>query len=179
MSNGHAPPSWLPGETAAVSGSWETIRDGLYAIYQREIKGRLTFRGLPVELARYPIEQGCEEGFWHLTSKNEWIFDAAIRRRRQERVFDERRCRKLAWLAPLLANADDPVVKTFEFEEDNGDVRTYIWLQAFDYLAVVVPSRSRNPRTRDDPCWYLVTAFSIDYPKKRAELAQKYRKRKS
>lgn len=169
-------PAWLPA-TLSFSGSWETIRDGLYAIFQRDVKGRLTFRGLPVEFAKYPIEQGCEEGFWHVTSKNERVFDSATRTFRKERIFDEKRSRKLAWLRPLLENPDDPAVKTFAYREDNGVVQTYVWLEAFDYLVILSPSQSRHPARRGARCWYLVTAYSVDYRSKREDLADKYARR--
>jgi hypothetical protein len=170
------PPAWLPAERS-ISGSWESIRDGLYQVYEKEIRPSLAFRGLPVKLAKYPIEQGCEEGFWHVTSKEEWLFDPKTRQKRKERIFDERRSRKLGWLRPLLNNSNDPAVKVFAYREDTGVVRTYVWLEDWDYVIILVPSQSRHPARKGQPCWYLVTAFSVDYPKKRNELAAKLRNR--
>ena len=69
----------------------------------------------------------------------------------------------------MLDHLDDPAVLHWDYAEGDGDIHTYVWLQALDYL--IVMKKYRDGRRR------LITAFWLEYENKRRKLAQKYAQR--
>jgi hypothetical protein len=78
-------------------------------------------------LKRHPLLAGKEATFWHLTSEG---------RVENERPPDFRRCERIAWVAAIITNADDPAVKMWE-NERNGERRVLLWLETHEYLVVL------------------------------------------
>lgn len=143
-------PAWLPA-MAPVDGPPAEVLPRLYRLFLAdfEAKPRL-FQGLPVRWDRRPVSgQVYEQGFWHLVSR----FDQRTKARR----FDQRRAERLPWLAALLENAGDPGVLVWEYREAHGRLRTYVWLERWDYVAVL-----ETVATPSDTSIVLVTAYFVD-----------------
>lgn len=136
--------------------------DALYAIFHRDfVASRPRYDGHEVWF--FPEkDRGKELIFWHLVEREDPP-------RSGNRLPDFRRAERLPWARGMLDHPTDPVIKAWDYEEDAGDVRTYVWLEAFDY--VVVMKRYRDGRRR------LITAYWIDYESKRRTLQGKFRKR--
>ncbi len=69
---------------------------------------------------------------------------------------------------PVIANSTEPEVEVWDYEEGRGRVRTYVWLRDHDYLVVLEKRQKRIGLVA-----FLVTAFHIDGPGKRADLEKK------
>jgi hypothetical protein len=168
-------PSWLPAEMD-LRGEWSQILSRLYAVFDADFrKGKPRFRGLEVWWDRriLPGEQ-YEEGFWHLISRKNT--------RSGERLPDLARARRLTWCAPTILNADDSALKVWDYPEaENPDgtarkTRTYLWLEDLDYVVVLEKLSGRRAGSVLDVA-FLVTAFVVDYERKRRQLRQKHARR--
>lgn len=156
-------PDWLP-DAISITGDWDQDLANLYKVFESDIKGqRLFFRGVRVIYDGRIVEAPYEEGFWHLITKTD--------QRTKERLFDPRRAECLAWIRPTLINCDDEAVKVWVWKDDKGRRRTYLWLEAFDYVIIL---ESRNGRT-----YFLVTAHDIDGEGRRRQLKTRYENRES
>jgi len=170
-------PTWLPA-IVPYSSDWERFIRALYAIFEADFKhskplhsGRAVWHDARKEAGD---DYGFEEGFWHLTTKDEWIYDAKTHTKQKERVPDFRRSERLPWCHPLIDHSGDPSVLLWEYAEEKGEIRTYIWLREHDYVAILRPWETRNCGT----VWMLVTAFYLDYSNARANMQLKYDARK-
>jgi hypothetical protein len=171
------PPSWLP-EIVPFSGDWGIFINKLYSIFEKDFK--LT---RPIHAGRSVLHDsrkepsdgyGFEEGFWHLTTKDELIYDSKTRTNRKNRVPDFRHAERLPWCSPLINSSAKPEVLTWEYQEENGQIRTYIWLRDQDYVAILRPWETVKYGT----VWMLVTAFYLDYNNARTNMQIKYERRK-
>lgn len=151
-------PNWLP-PLIQVSPWNEAVVEQLYAVFRRDfVRSQPQYMGQVVWF--FPEkERGRELLFWHLTEREDPPGSG-------NRFADFRRCERLCWARAVLDHCDDPAVKAWDYEEGNGDVHTYLWLETLDY--VVVMKRYRDGRRR------LVTAYWIDYESKRRTLRRKY-----
>lgn len=158
-------PAWLP-DIVSVNGQWEQVLRMLYGIFERDfVAGGCRFQKMPVWWDRRKLPgEAYEEGFWHLITKED--------RHTRERLPDPRRAERLPWCRPTLENCSDPVVKVWEYEEADGKVQTYVWLENWDYV-VILRKREQNR----GPVAFLVTAFHVDYDSTRRSLRVKYQKR--
>ncbi len=170
-------PVWLP-DYIPFKGDWKRFIRTLYAIFETDFKrSKPSYKGRMVWHDRRKDSTdgfGFEEGFWHLTTKDEWIYDPQIRKERKERVPDLPRSERLPWCRPMIDHSGDASVLTWEYEEKNGQVRTYIWLRKHDYVAILRPRKTRDYGT----VWMLVTAFFLDYRNARTNMQLKYERRK-
>ncbi len=166
-------PAWLPAELD-LNGSWPEIRGRLFAVFQRDIALGLRFRGLPVWHDRRTLEDALPEGFWHITHRDQWVTDPKTRRKEKQRIFDPTRSRRLAWLKPMLENATDAAVISWDFVEDDGRESTYVWMREAGYLAILA-----RQSTRTGDVFKIITAYSVDYADKVRQLDDKYRRRKA
>lgn len=105
-----------------------------------------------------------EEGFWHLITKTD--------QQSNERLLDPRRAERLPWCKPTLTNSSDPQVKVWDYREANNKIRTYVWLENWDYV-IVVEKRQHNRGI----IAFLITAYHLDYNSTRRNLKAKYEKR--
>lgn len=158
-------PSWLPA-TVSVNGPWEQVLKRLYSIFERDfVIGKCRFQDMPVWWDRRTTSGDFyEEGFWHLITKTD--------RHSGERLFDPRRAERLPWCNPTLTHCDDPEVKVWDYQESNGKLSTYVWLENWDYIIIV-----RKLRQNLGNIAFLVTAYSVDYNSTRRNLRAKYEKR--
>lgn len=158
---GLAAPEWLPA-LIQMSPWSEAVLAEMYAVFRNDfIDNPPRYEGHMVWF--FPErERDKELIFWHLTEREDPP-------RSGNRLPDFRRCERLRWARVLFDHCDDPQIKAWDYEEGAGDVRTYLWLEDFDY--VVVMKRYPDGRRR------LVTAYWVDYESKRRTLRNKYANR--
>ena len=154
------PPAWLP--AILELSPWTLARyDELYAIFEHDLKfGRPVYDGKEVWF--FPeMDDGKETVFWHLTSREDHPT--------KERNFDFRRSERLPWVRPMLDHAAAPEILAWDYQEDDGSIRTYVWLRDWDFLVLMKKMRNGSRR--------LITSYWIDYPNKRTKLHKKYEAR--
>lgn len=156
-------PSWLPA-SLCLNPIPRDIHDFLYEIFERDfINGVVRFSGLPVWWDRRQTEE-YPEGFWHVISRHDYSLD--------DRVLDTRRAEKLPWCAAIINNHHASEVSVFDHREGDGRIKTYLWLEQFDYL-VILEKRSVKLRGRSVDVMWLVTAYHVDDERSRAQLRKK------
>lgn len=155
-------PHWLPA-MVSVDGEWKQVISMLYGIFERDIKQTKRFlKGKPVWWERRILEgEQYEEGFWHLISKDD--------QRTKDRLFDPRRAERLPWCGPVISNSDDSAVKVWDFMEANRRLRTYVWLENWDYVLILEKRQQRVGEIA-----LLITAFYIDGDSKKRDLRKKF-----
>jgi hypothetical protein len=172
------PPAWLPPHIP-FSGDWSAFVTALYAVFSRDFKTSFPwFQGRPVWHNRrvFPDGDGKEEGFWHLVTREQWIFDQRSRKKIKERLPELDRAGRVPWARPIIEHPADPQMLVWEFEDETKRgpaVRTYVWLQPHDYVVVL----ERQAKERGD-IYQLITSFWVDYPGKREDLESRYARRK-
>lgn len=150
-------PEWLP-EMFPVNPWTEQTYDLLYKIFERDFKEtQPCYRGQTIWF--FPEkEAGKELIFWHLTSRKD--------KNSGDRLPDLRRSERLPWAKPMLDNCDKPEILDWDYEEDDGDIHTYVWLKYYDYLMIL--KKYRDGRRR------LVTSYWIEYDNFKRKLGKKY-----
>lgn len=123
-------PAWLPPLILLndFGGDWERYLAAIYTQFRADfIDRKPSFRGTLLGLKRHPLLLGKEATFWHMTSEGEV---------EAERPPDLRRCERIAWVAAIIENSDNPEVKVWE-NERKGERRICLWLEAEDYLVIL------------------------------------------
>ena len=158
-------PKWLP-EIVSVNGEWKTVLARLYAIFDADFKQtRREFEGRPVwwDQKVLPGER-YEEGFWHLITR----VDETV----GERLLDPRRAERLPWCGPTISRTRDAAVKVWDYREGSGRIRTYVWLENWDYVIIL----EKRPQ-RVGEVAFLITAYHVDGESRRRNLRGKYANR--
>ena len=106
-----------------------------------------------------------EEGFWHLVTK--WDY------RLSQRLLDPRRAERLPWCKPTVENCSDPEARMWDYQEGSGKVRTYIWLENYDYVVILERRLLRTGRR----VAFLITTFYVSGSQTRSNLMRKYQRR--
>jgi hypothetical protein len=154
------PPAWLP-EMAPVNPWTNETLDLLYMIFKRDFReSRPVYEGKPVWFSP-GMEDGKERIFWHMTSReNEGT---------GMRLPDLRRSERLPWARPMIDNANRPQILAWDHEEGDKTIKTYVWLQDFDFLVLMkrYPAGGRR----------LITSYYVDQPHTRRGLQKKYERR--
>ena len=141
--------------------------------------GSLRFRGSPVWYDRRidPTDpHSYEEGFWHLVTRYEFVWNPRLKRKEKHRFPDIERAKHLPWGRPTVENENEVEVVVWNFEDETrkGKVtRTYLWLKEWDYALVL----ERQEKARGD-IFMLITAFLVDNQAKRFDLESRYNRRK-
>jgi hypothetical protein len=163
MSN---PPAWLP-PILNLPTVWGELYPLLYGIFERDIKsGATTFQGLPLWWNHKVLPGNTyEEGFYHLISIDS--NDVG------DRVPDFRRAERLPWCSPSIINCSNIEIKLFDYTEGSDAIRTYIWLENFDYCVVL----EKIKRKEQLKAALLVTAFYVDGDSRRKNLRRKFEQR--
>lgn len=149
-------PDWLP-ELIPFQGDWNAFVRALHVVFRRDfIDSKPRFRMCPVWHDRRVnrSDTRCyEEGFWHLVTHDEWVFDPRT-----------------------IEHHADPTMLVWDFEEESrrgSAMRTYVWLKELDYVVVL----ERQPHSRGD-IYMLITAFDVTHEGKRRDLASRYERRR-
>lgn len=158
-------PDWLP-DIISVDGEWDEVLARLYDIFDTDFKQtKRFFEGRLVWWDRRILaDDHYEEGFWHLITKTD--------QETNERLLDPRRAERLPWCGPTISNSFDNTIKVWDFRESNGRLRTYVWLEDWDYVIIL---EKRQQRTGEVA--FLITAFHVDGDARRKNLRGKYEKR--
>lgn len=153
-------PEWLPDLLEINPWGADTF-DMLYQVFEADIKNTgLTFNANPVWY--FPeIEDDKEVIFWHLTHRED--------RTAQERLPDTRRCERLNWIRPILENENEPEVLWWDYEEYDRTIKTYIWLQEYDFLIILKKYPDGGRR--------LITSYFVEYQHAKNKLRKKYDQR--
>jgi len=159
-------PRWLPPMLDLTSKSEEKCLSILYKIFTKDFKnGHPSFRGLPVWWnRRILLEPRYEEGFWHLVSRED---PGTVNRH-----LDLPRAERLPWCKPVLTNSDLHLTKVWNYLERGHRLRTYVWLEPWDYC-VVLECRSLSGKQ----IIWLITAFHVDGASTRRNLRRKFEER--
>lgn len=170
-------PDWLP-DLIPFNGDWDGYVRRLYSIFEAELKNSsIQYAGKRVWIdARKDSDDayGFEEGFWHLTTKDEIIYDRVRRTKRKERVPDFRRAERLTWCRAVIINSSDPRVLCWQYEEEFGQIREYLWLKDHDYVVILRPWETRKFGT----VWMITTAYHLDYSNSKENMQLRYESRK-
>ena len=159
-------PEWVP-EMVSVNGDPHEVFAMLYAIFDADFRRTARqFRTMPVWWDRRVVDPPYEEGFWHLITRKDYCSG--------ERLMDFRRAERLPWCGPTITNCGDGCVKVWDYEEDDGRVRTYVWLDPHDYV-VILEKKAKRVGT----VVFLVTASYVDGKQKREHLQRKFQKRRA
>ena len=157
-------PDWLP-EILEVDPWRAETYDYLYDIFCRDIRdSRLRYKGKDVWIF-HQLEDGKEEVFWHLTTRKpkpkriprhklKFYPPGQTHEPTGERLPDPDRCARLNWVKPLIENSNDPEVLSWDYEEGNEAIKTYVWLKELNF--VVIMKKYGDGKRR------LITAFYVD-----------------
>ncbi|MFH1085895.1 MAG: hypothetical protein V1772_09065 [Chloroflexota bacterium] len=158
-------PDWLPA-ILSVNGEWEDVLRRLYQVFESDFwRSGCSFQRRPVWWDRRVLPgESYEEGFWHLITRDDY--------QTNERLLDPRRAERLPWCAPTLRHSDDLQVRVWDYLEGSGAVRTYVWLENWDYVIVLEKQKKRVGEVA-----YLVTAFHVAGESRRRNLRGRYDKR--
>ena len=158
-------PSWLP-DLILLSdfhGNAIAYLEAVYKQFEQDfLRSKLTLNGLPVQVYIHPKEDNKAFSYWHITHEGKV---------ESERTFAPRRCERIAWVRAIIENVTDPAIKIWDYKEGNGKIRTYIWLEDYDYVVIL------EKKSRKQDIYFLVTAFYIDGNSTERKLQRKYDQR--
>lgn len=157
-----AKPSWLPA-IFPMDGDWEKKIAELYKIFVHDFEqSRPCFEKFQVWWDRRIMDGKYPEGFWHITQKGTF----------PNRFPDFRRSERLPWCGPSITHSDDPIILKWDYLEDKGTIRTYLWLVNFDYVIILEKRKQRLGLIA-----FLITAYHVDGARTRSQLKMKYGQR--
>lgn len=158
--------NWLPGLVPCSNwAEFEEYEKILYSIFSNDfIQTRPLYENKDVVIRKYPLRNGHEEAFYHLTSK-EYRSD-------MERQPDPKRCERIRWIRAFIENyqCDSSLCEEFEgiktWEEPYKMYRRVFILSEYEKYVVVLEKR--------DTYILLVTAYYLDYPHSLRKLLARY-----
>jgi hypothetical protein len=150
-------PQWLPALFPVTPWGAATY-EALYIVFEQDFKAsQPIYEGRAVWFFSQ-MDGGKEVIFWHLTTrddKNDGV-----------RLPDLRRSELLPWVRPMLDHPQMPEVLAWDYVEGDGTIKTYVWLENYDFL--VVMKKYPDGRRR------LITSFWIEYRHTKQKLRKKY-----
>lgn len=157
-------PAWLP-DMLCVDGEREDVIETLHQVFINDFKlSGCKLTKIPVWWDRRKIKSGKCVTFWHIITKTD--------KSTGKRLFDPLRAERLPWCKPTIEHTKAIEVKAWNYREAGGNIRTYIWLEHWDYVIVL----ERKELNRG-PVAFLITAFHVDYSSTKRNLLAKYKKR--
>ncbi len=159
------PPSWLP-PLASVEGPLDETIDRLYQVFTQDFKDAgCKYGNVPVQFSRRVLAgEQHEETFWHVVSKEK-------SRGTGIRNFDSCRARRLPWCKAIIEHTHEESVTVWK-DYVNRKLRTFLWLEAHDYVVVL-----EEGTRRDGEIAILVTAYCVEGRSTRRRLRNSYRRR--
>jgi hypothetical protein len=121
----------FPGDDYA--SRWKVYLEDIYQRYLRSVAmGRLVFRGKWVKCQFRPETHGKHYAFWHMMQ------EGSGGRSEDERTIDPERCRRVDWIAWVIANAETcPGIRVFQQAQRWGETSWVLWLYADDYAVIL------------------------------------------
>lgn len=157
---------WLPREEK-TDGDWlNEVEPRLYSVFEQDFKREPVFLGeMIVHYDRRILsDYKYEEGFYHIISRKNSISG--------EREPEFSRARKIRWCRSLIDNSTSDEVLCWNYRDDRGRLRRYLWLRECDYVAIFELRPGRKTTIAN-----LVTAYCVDGPRTRTQLEQRYNQR--
>ncbi len=146
---------WLPKQEIYDGQSpWIEYEDALYSIFKHDFLDTYPkFEGIRVSVKHYPIENGKEDAFFHITCKD--YKGNGIREP------DLRRCERIRWIRAFIENykcdaslcSECDGVKLWR-EPYKNRVRIHILLEEERYVVILEERKTY---------FLLITAFYLDY----------------
>ena len=160
---------WLPPlEICSDLANWKLYEDQIYEMFLNDFVNSQTFYiDDPVKIKKYPVIDGREEAFWHVTCQDY--------SHKHERSPDLRRCERIRWIRKLIENNDCNQeecifcdgIKVWN-EADNKN-RIHILFENERYMVVLEPRNNY---------YLLITAFYFDQDHALRKKLNKYEKYK-
>lgn len=98
-------------ELEQFRGDFFNYLEAVYAIFERDfVYNRPMFRGQRLGLKKYPMTNGKEATFWHMTSKGD---------DEENRLPDLRRLERIKWPSFIINNSEHPYLKVWENTRGN------------------------------------------------------------
>ena len=143
-------------ELSHFGGNFARYLEAVYEIFTNEfVRNRPSFRGIRLGLKKYPVTDGKEATFWHMTSEGE---------DEQNRLPDLRRLERIKWPSFIINNSEHPYLRVWE---NTRGTKTNILIlhEAENYLVIL---RKANG--------YLLpwTAYLIEYESRKKKLIKEY-----
>jgi hypothetical protein len=158
-------PDWLPEMLDIVEATDEVV-DALYVIFDRDLKqGHPKFGNRSIIFSLGKSVKGYEVIFWHLITGS--YHPPSLE------AIEIERAQRLPWCAPTINNALGELPLVWDYEEGDGKVRTYIWLQQFDYVVIV----QKEHVVDEGDIARLITAYCTNEDWGRRKLDKKYNNR--
>nr|EDZ39903.1 MAG: Hypothetical protein CGL2_11389059a [Leptospirillum sp. Group II '5-way CG'] len=153
-------PEWLP-ELFSVDPWREKTYEELYSLFEKDFKGSQPKFEDKVIWFFPDMEDGKERIFWHLTSRED--------KETGQRLPDLRRCERLPWVRPILDHPEKSEVLVWDHREGDGDVKTYFWVENFNFVVILKKYPDGNRR--------LITSFWLEYDNTKKKLRKKFESR--
>jgi hypothetical protein len=152
------PPEWLPPLVFLedYGGDWKQYIEVVYAYFKSDfVDTKPRFGNRPVKLKRYPLLDGKEATFWHVTSEG---------KDETQRVPDLRRCERIRWPRPIIKHFEDKAIRCWP-NKRSRDKRIILWFCEQDYV-VILADRKKYV--------LLWTAYYVSYEHTRQNLLAEY-----
>ena len=93
-------------ELSEFGGDFAQYLEAVYEIFTEEfIRNRPSFRGVRLGLKKFPISDGKEATFWHMTSEGD---------DEQNRLPDLRRLERIRWPSFIINSSEHPYLRVWE-----------------------------------------------------------------
>jgi len=151
-------PEWLPSLVLLqeYNGDWKQYIAAVYDYFRSDfIDSRPQFQNKAVGLKRYPLLEGKEATFWHITSEG---------KEEDKRMPDLRRCERIRWPRPVIEHYTAEVIKCWP-NERRQERYIVLWFYERDYV-VVLADRKKYV--------LLWTAYMVSYKHTRKKLLREY-----
>lgn len=110
-------------------GNWDRYLTAIYAVFKKDfVDSKPGFPGKRFALKRYPIQDGKEATFWHMTS------EGTVEENRRP---DFRKCERIRWPRPIIESLLMSGRVVSWKNKRKRDVRILIALPDFSYLVVL------------------------------------------
>lgn len=143
-------------ELSQFGGNFARYLEAVYEIFTDEfVRNRPSFRGVRLGLKKYPVTEGKEATFWHMTSEGE---------DEQNRLPDLRRLERIKWPSFLINNSEHPYLKVWE---NTRGTKTNVLILHKDENYVVILRKGNG---------YLLpwTAYLIEYEWRKKKFIKEY-----
>lgn len=151
-----------------LKGEFEEIIKKLYSVFNNDFnKCKRTLNDCPIWWDKRKINSQFEEGFWHLITK---AYNGD-----NDRLINFRRAERIPWCGPSISNVNDGIIKHWEYEEKKYKIRTYIWLEKYDYIIILEKRKIKSKKNKI--VYFLITAYYVEGDSSRRKLRRKYKNR--
>lgn len=115
-------------ELSQFGGNFAQYLEAVYEIFTNEfIRRRPIFRGVRLALKKFPVTDGKEATFWHMTSEGS---------DEQNRVPDLRRLERIKWPSFIINNSEHPYLRVWE--NTRGTKTNVLIMHENEYYVVIL-----------------------------------------